>query len=851
MIGAAGRMALVVAGLLLLLTYMLFRGTAPDIALYERRLDALDSVIFSQAALHRDVLRARAGLLRNYDPLVLAVDGLREAVETLQGLRRANAEAVRRFRELTEEIRAQESLVEDFKSSNALLQNSLAYFAYMSPRLEVLARRVNPAAAPTVGALANAMLRFTRDPSSDAGAEVAASLDRFADLPLSGALREDGPVLVAHGRLILVTLPAVDDVLARLLAARTAERAQALQTLILGDYRRAETRAKIFRVLLYLAAVSLLAYLGYLYLRLRANARVLADRSRALQARSDFEHLIAGISAQFIDLPRDQIGAGLRQGLERLGRHVGVDRAYVVFSADDDPGAESIYGWDREGVTPSERWPIAVSAIASGQRLKRYERHGCIDLPSVAALPPGAERTVLEAAGVRSWICVPLWHAGRRIGLLALDGVRGEKRWADDDIALLRTAGEIFANALERERAEREKEALETRLRQARRMEAIGTLAGGIAHDFNNILGAILGYAEMALGTLPKGSRAWRHVQEVRKAGERGRGVVDRILTFSRRVEHRRRPTRMQPVIEEAIGLLRASLPAAIEIRAHIGVEDAVVLGDATQLQQVVMNLVTNAAQAMTGHGVVEIVLDGAAFAGDQVLSHGTLTAGRYVRLAVSDTGHGMDEATMERIFEPFFTTKAAGAGTGLGLATVHGIVADHDGALNVRSRPGAGSTFEAFFRCAEAAEAEDRPAEAPLPRGRGETILLVDDETPLVLLGEEMLAALGYEPVGFDSSARALSAFRADPQRFDLLIVDEVMPEMNGTQLAAAVHRIRPDLPMILMTGYGGQLEAQRLRAVGIREVLKKPLLSADIANGLARHLHSGDGSAAASSID
>jgi CheY-like chemotaxis protein len=262
------------------------------------------------------------------------------------------------------------------------------------------------------------------------------------------------------------------------------------------------------------------------------------------------------------------------------------------------------------------------------------------------------------------------------------------------------------------------------------------------------------------------------------------------------------------------------------------------VLGDPSQLQQVVVNLAANAAQAMDEHGTLTIALDTVELTRERALSHGSLAAGRYARLTVSDVGRGMDEATAERVFEPFFTTKAPGSGTGLGLSTVHGIVADHDGAINVKSRPGAGSTFEVYLARTAAMATAAAPAQAPAPSGRGETVLLVDDETSLVLLGEEMLAALGYEPVGFDSGPRALAAFRADPERFDLLLTDEIMPGMTGTELAVALHRMRPELPIILMTGHGGEAQSHQLRAAGICEVLKKPFLSRDIAESLARHL-------------
>jgi signal transduction histidine kinase/ActR/RegA family two-component response regulator len=829
MTGATGRMALVVLGLLLVLTYLLLRGATPDAALHERRLRAIDALILNQAALHRDVLRASHGLLHNYDPLVAAVTRLREVTQELRG---AGAASGPLMDSIAAELDEQEALVEDFKSTHALLQNSLTYFGHLSHELGKSTTQAGQVVAIVVARLANSMFQFIGASSDETEtAEVAALLDKLSILAAPAGLREDIAALRAHGALILRALPTEDGILGRLLATRTSEQARALQDLFIEEHRRAETLAWIFRVLLYLASVLLLIYLSYLYVRLRANART-------LKARSDFERLIAGISAQLIDTPLDRTGHGIRQGLEQLGRHTGVDRVYVVLHGTDDaPAAESLV-WYREGIDPPSGWPDDALAIGSAWTPKGYERHGCIEVPSVQALPGGEERSRLTERCIRSWLCVPLWHAGSHVGLLGFDAVSAEKRWADDDLALLRTIGEIFANALGREQAELEKQTLELRLRHAQRMEALGTLAGGIAHDFNNILAAILGYAEMALGRLRRDSREWRHVQEVRKAGERARDIVDRILAFSRRTEQRHRPVRMRPLLEETAGLLRASLPPTIDLRMRLPEEEAIVLGEPSRLQQVIMNLCTNAAQAMAGQGVIEVALDPVALDAERALSHGDLAAGRYVRLSVRDSGHGMDAATLERIFEPFFTTKAAGTGTGLGLAMVHGIVSDHGGAMNVQSRPGAGSSFEAYFRQAEAAPADDDRGEAPLPLGQGEAVLFVDDERPLVLLGEEMLAEIGYEPIGFDKSPAALAAFRADPDRFDLVLTDEIMPEMTGTELAKALHEIRPDLPIILMTGHGGTVEARGSRAAGIREVLKKPLLSADLAKGLARHL-------------
>jgi signal transduction histidine kinase/CheY-like chemotaxis protein len=451
------------------------------------------------------------------------------------------------------------------------------------------------------------------------------------------------------------------------------------------------------------------------------------------------------------------------------------------------------------------------------------------------------DRARLEARGVKSWLCMPLGPAGRQLGVFSFEAVSRERRWHDNDIAMLRTAGEIFANAITRDRAGVEREQLEMQLQQAQRLEAIGTLAGGIAHEFNNILGGILGYAEMLLNAVPPGGQPRHRVEQVMNAARRGKGIVDQILDFSRRSDRHHRPVEVQPAVEDALRFLKASLPATVDVRRRLDAGGAAVVGDSGQLQQVVINLCTNAAHASQGRGIIEVALDVVTVAEERALSHGRLGVGSYVRLRVQDRGHGIDRATMEHIFEPFFTTKEIGVGTGLGLSTVHGIVAQHGGGLNVSSRRGEGSAFEVYLPQADERAVPGDQSPARVARGHGETVLIVDDERSLMLLGEEMLAALGYEPVGFDSSAAALAAFHADPQRFDLALTDEVMPSMTGTELAAAMHEIRPDLPVVIMTGYGGPLASQRLQAKDIRDILRKPLVSADIAECLARTLAHG----------
>jgi len=386
--------------------------------------------------------------------------------------------------------------------------------------------------------------------------------------------------------------------------------------------------------------------------------------------------------------------------------------------------------------------------------------------------------------------------------------------------------------------AQVDKEQLEAQLRQSQKMEAIGTLAGGIAHDFNNILGAILGYGELAHQQSPSDSPVRRYLDSVMHAAERARLLVERILGFSRSGLGDRAPVNIQFVVEETLELLEASLPAGIRLESRIEAGNAAVIGDATYLHQVAMNLCTNAIQAMESGGVLRVTLACAELNEARTLSRGSLSPGAYVLLSVSDTGVGISPAVLERMFDPFFTTKGVGEGTGLGLSLVHGIVTDLGGAINVITKAGEGTTFEIWLPVV--GETAIPPVEAvrTLPRGNGETVMIVDDERQLVALAEEITAQLGYEPVGFDSSGAALEAFRNAPRRFDAVLTDESMPDLIGTELAHEILRIRPRIPIILMSGYGGAQLTNRAAEIGVAEVLRKPLHRRDLAESLARAL-------------
>jgi PAS domain S-box-containing protein len=416
----------------------------------------------------------------------------------------------------------------------------------------------------------------------------------------------------------------------------------------------------------------------------------------------------------------------------------------------------------------------------------------------------------------------------------------GEWRWyrqrgvavRDENGRPYRMAGSM-ENITARKNAEAQRDRLEVQLRQAQKLEAIGTLAGGIAHDFNNILAAILGYGEMAQKDAPEGTAQRRHIDAAISAGMRAKSLVERILAFSRSGMGERVPVHVQSVVLEALELVGASLPGGVTLQRELGAPEAAVLGDPTQVHQVVMNLCANSVQAMKSRGTITVSLD-VVDVDELIVATSVLAGGRYVRLRVRDTGSGIPAHVLERIFDPFFTTKEVGVGTGLGLSLVHGIVTDLGGGIDVESRPGQGAAFTVYLPWQGVVAAPETAAESIEP-GAGETILLVDDEETLVRLGEEMIAGLGYEPVGFTSSAAALATFRESPQRFNAVLSDEAMPDMTGSELAREIRKIRPDIPIVLMSGYVTSALSSRAREAGVLEVLSKPLVARDIARSLA----------------
>jgi signal transduction histidine kinase len=765
-------------------------------------------------------LQARAALLRNYDGLGKSVAAMEEAVARLQSHARTQGLDTSLTDRLAATVMEQEEFTERFKTSNALRQNSLSYVGLLSTGPAFGAQDAQ--LAPAIGALAAAILHLTRDTAPESVQALQERIDQFAARStLVNLNAEASQALLAHARLLRDLLPQVDETLRALVARPSREPLEATRAHFANHHAAVEATAQRYRVLLYLMSLLLLVMLVYLGLRLRA-------RALALRQRAAFEHVIAANSTRLIICPPAETEALLRQVLGEFGTAFGAERAYVVLA--ETP--VRMHTWSAGKATYPPGWPNEALALAEQLSEVGFD---IVAIRDVATLPPGDAKNKLMAVGVRGWTCVSLIRSGRVRGIVGFDNFQPASSIMLP-FPVVRLARDVVANAIEREFLERDRSRLTTRLERARRMQMIGSLASGIAHNFNNIIGAILGYSEMIEPQLTPGSRAAQHIDEIRRAAERGRDLIDNILTFGRRRDARVRPVQVRLLFEEATSLLGASLPSNIELIIEDVPVDIAVSGEPAQLQQVILNLCTNAAQAIEGSGCIRVTAERKHVTALLLLSHGELNPGHYVRLSVSDTGRGFDERVSRRLFEPFFTTRLAG--TGLGLATVREIVRDHDGAMNVESKLERGSRFEAWL---PAATADATPATGPamLPLGRGETVLVVESERERLLREEELLAALGYEPVGFEFPADAFAACRSAPDRFDIIVVSHASLSSGGLELARALHELAPGRPILLATASTIDVSFDALAEAGIFEVLRRPLASTELAASLARCRH------------
>lgn len=815
------KLAYAAAGALLLtvLVWLSFRVVNTDQDRFDRALTTLDHFDAAESSLQRDLLTARSGTLQDYDPLVRDVNELYRSLDRLRALLGADARFVPLIDKLDASIREQETLAEQVKSNNALLHNSLAYFEQFTSALSAPGN--GGALILAVGELAGAMLHLTLDTSTEAARDVN---DRLVELAKQPATRDDFEsvqALMAHGHLLHDILPATDNLLKTLFAVPIAPERDAIRTLIVGSQIKARQGVERSRLLLLVTSALSLGLLLPLGFRLRARALLLRRLAK-------FEHLIANISTRFINAQSYEIDAHVERALSELAEHVGADRAYFVLPG--EPNQARTWSRDRAPYPPG--WPQHALTLAA----RIVPQSGdVIYIPRTETAANVRDREALFGAGVRTWTCVRRADARGVAGVLGFDALRW-RPIAPGELGLLRMAFDAIYNALGRKVLEHERSHLEDRLEQARRMETVGALASGIAHNFNNIVGAILGHTEMAEGEPMANGRLARSLAGIRLAGERARDLVDQILALGRvRREVRLSSVDIADLLAETTSLLRASLPARVALVTRDAMPDIAVSGDPTQLQQVLVNLCNNAAQAMDGEGTIEVEVAVHEIVQPRVLSHGILPPGWYASIAVNDTGRGMDEATTARIFEPFFTTREAGHG--LGLATVREIVREHGGAMNVRSVPGKGSCFEVWLPGSiDRASAIGGRQVAMSRPGSGEAVLLIDRERDQLLKQEEILAALAYEPIGFTCADDLLTVCRSEPDRFDAFVIADLGLHSSALELARMVREIIPGLPILLGTASADAVLADALLSAGVTEVVRLPFVSGEIASALRR---------------
>jgi two-component system cell cycle sensor histidine kinase/response regulator CckA len=449
------------------------------------------------------------------------------------------------------------------------------------------------------------------------------------------------------------------------------------------------------------------------------------------------------------------------------------------------------------------------------------------------------ECPVAQSSGDIQSLCAQLLHDDRKFGYLVA-ALNYEVRIDDEEIELFAEMAEDLVYALRvleidqaHKESERRRKSLEGQLVQAQKMEAIGTLAGGIAHDFNNILSPILIHSELALMEVPQENPVYQNIRSIYKAGERARDLVKQILTFARIKEEDRIPLKTSVIVKEVIKFLRSTIPSTIDIRYEFNTEKEIIFADQTQLNQIVMNLCTNAAHAMEEKGgTLILILDNEDIDSEFCNEWPDLEPGPYVKLTVTDTGYGIDPEIMERIFEPYYTTKKFGKGTGMGLALVQSIVESYGGTITVESKAGTGTSFHIYFPLVEdymnTLAVSDEDMELPVG---DENILFIDDEQTAVDTFMVMLGRLGYKVTASTSSAEALEIFRSSPHEYDLVITDQTMPNITGKELAKKIISIRPDMPVILCTGFSEQINEKTAKDIGLSAFVMKPIVMKDIA--------------------
>jgi signal transduction histidine kinase len=811
---------LLILSLAALLTWLLFMGLSGHAPTLDASSHSLDGYAERQSEMRSEVLSARAGMLRSYDSLVADIGAMRLHVEELRGSMSDPREASL-VDALARSFAEQEALVEQFKTHNALAQNSMTYVSLSSAQLS--GKPGGPRLRAAADSAWGAMMRLTLDTSRPAVEDAQQRLAGLERLCVIGHCTPQAEGLLAHGRLLSTQLPQVDRAIERLVAPRH-QAALARLGDRLGELQRvAERQTLRFRVLLYLASLLLLYLLGRWGMQLRA-------KSAALRRQVALEHAVSSLSMGLIGVTTEKLPLAVANGLDALCRPLGALRGLYYSERLGE-------FWSTAEDTPRDCGPTRCGNAARDfvqimQHLDGADRGSVYIRLSDRQIPRSLHKAMI-LGGAGSCLCL-FAPGGARTDVLIF-ALRDTKQPVDSRLLpVVHTAYDTIALAAEQISAEQERDKLERQMRHARRMQAVGTFTSGVAHNFNNLLGAIVGNAEIAQGMFRHLRVSSENADEILVAAERGRALVDNLLTYGRRPDRQRRLIRLDRLVEETARMAIAATPNR-HFAVELGTNHAKTLVDPIQMQQVILNLCNNAAQA-TGEGAEILVeTDEAELSERQLHAHGVVAAGSYLRVRVRDRGTGMSPAVLARIFEPFYTTRPSG--TGLGLATAQQIVRAGGGEITVDTQLGFGTETQIWL---PRDQREPALLPAPVPaealRGNGETILYLAASEPSRLAGEDLLAALGYEPIGFTHREALVQACNAQPERFDALLAERI-----GTVTESLAAELNTQcLPAIRVVAASCLGEVNNCSAAfhGVAAVIRYPLDPVELITSLHRSL-------------
>ncbi|EJL24280.1 DAHL domain-containing protein [Novosphingobium sp. AP12] len=797
-------------GLVGLLSWLLLLSLSPYTAPGRGALAALEGYSASENALHRDLLSARSGLLNNYDPLDADVDMMRRMLDNVKQASRLARDPAS-LRALEGHFRQQRESTERFKSENALVLNSLAYFALFSERIS--GGEKNLPVRQSVERLSTAMLQLNLQPSPSSEDAVRMRLLDLKILCRHVRCGRDAIGIQAHAGLLARLLPEIDMLIRGQVSVSATISTAPIRMRLLEREGQAEEAAIRYRLLLYLVSLALVAVLVRWGLRIRAGSAVLR-RQIAL------EHALSQLSMHMLAAPPGTLKMVLERGLGEIALPVGATHAYLLM-----PDRNAVWTW------PASQARSSYYFLATDLHLSPSEE-GILRLSVRDLALESPLRKILMEAQLVSCLCILPMRGAPSRNILAFGFPFECKPWPVEEQAILRAALDGASLAFEHEELSRERLRLAAELSQARRVETVGAFASGIAHNFNNLLGAISGNVEIAAGrALDCETR--HNLTQIEISAERGKQLVQGLLSFVRRRDHQYRLIALDALVAETARLAQAAIGTEVQLVVTAEAGGGSVMVDPSQLQQVILNLCQNAAQAI-GRGRIEIRTGRRTLTTPCDLSDVSLCEGDYVTVEVADRGPGIDAETLQRVFEPFFTTKATG--TGLGLSTARDVLVEAGGALELLSECGTGTKANVWLPCYKE---DDAAAEVAAQSGRdllgaGEAVLYVAPNDQERLLGEDLLAALGYEPVGYAGGKEIRSIIKQSPDRFDAVLVDD---RVLGDEVIGAlreIRQLRPHLPRLLAVGSSRAHRSEALALTGITKIVSRPLNPAELATAL-----------------